>query len=91
MRAVPTSYVELNSKDATQLGIKDGDMVRLISRRGSVELPAKVGRPGKPQPGMLFATWFEAKRLVNAVTIDAFDPGSKEPEFKICAVKIEKL
>jgi len=91
VRAVPTSYVEIHPKDATQLGIKDGDLVKLISRRGLVELPAKVGRPGIPQPGMLFATWFEAERLVNAVTIDAVDPGSKEPEFKICAVRIEKV
>lgn len=90
VRAMPKSYVEIHPKDATQLGIKDGDNVRLTSRRGSIVMPARVGRPGVPQPGMLFATWWENDPLVNAITNDAVDAASKEPEFKICAVKIQK-
>ena len=91
MRAVPKQYVELNPQDAAELGIKEGDTVRLVSRRGKVEIPVKVGKPGEPRPGLLFALWFEPDPLVNAVTIDAVDAASKEPEFKICAVKIEKV
>ena len=91
MKAVPTSFAEFNSKDATQLGIKEGDIVRLVSRRGTVELPVKIERPGIPRRGLIFATWFEAERLVNAVTTDAVDAASKEPEFKICAVRVEKV
>jgi nitrate reductase NapA len=91
VRAMPKSYVEIHPKDATQLGIKDGDNVRLTSRRGSIVMPARVGRPGVPQPGMVFATWWEVDPLVNAITNDAVDAASKEPEFKIAAVKIEKV
>ncbi|MEA4902468.1 nitrate reductase [Desulfitobacterium sp.] len=91
MRAVPEQYVEINPKDATKLGINDGDKVRLVSRRGKVEILARVGHAGVPQPGLLFALWFQSNPLVNEVTIDAVDPGSKEPEFKICAVKLEKV
>ncbi|MBO8169506.1 MAG: molybdopterin-dependent oxidoreductase [Thermoanaerobacteraceae bacterium] len=90
-RAQPHSFVEINPVDASKLGIKDGDLVKITSRRGQVVLPARIGRQGLPQEGLLFATWFEAEKLTNAVTIDAFDPGSKEPEFKLCAVKIEKV
>ena len=91
MRAVPKQYVEFHPKDAAKLGIKDGDMVRIISRRGSVEILAKVGRPGVPMPGLIFALWFEPDPLVNIVVNDAVDAGSKEPEFKICAVRVEKV
>ncbi|MCA8978014.1 MAG: hypothetical protein KDC98_25030, partial [Planctomycetes bacterium] len=43
-----------------------------------------------PQPGMVFVPWCweDWDSLINRVTIDAYDPGSKQPEFKICAVQI---
>jgi nitrate reductase NapA len=44
-----------------------------------------------PMPGVVFVPFFDANKLINLVTIDAFDDMSKEPEYKICAVQIEKL
>ncbi len=90
LRANPYAYVELNPADARRLGIRPGDMVEVRSRRGVNLLPAKVYEG--PVEGMVFVYWHdqEASRMINKVTRDAFDPGSKEPEFKICAVQVRK-
>ncbi len=92
-RAQKEFYVELNREDAERMGVKSGDLVRITSRRGSIEVPARVGGRGEPQPGMAFGIWHEDRldRLFNIVTNDAFDPISKQPEYKICAVRIEKV
>ncbi|SJZ92715.1 molybdopterin-dependent oxidoreductase [Selenihalanaerobacter shriftii] len=89
-KAVSETYVEIHEDDARRLNIRSGDIVKLISRRGELELKAKIGGRGVPQPGMLFVPFFDRKRLINLVTIDAVDPSSKEPEYKICAVKMRK-
>ena len=91
LRANPYAYVEINPADAKKLGIKPGDMVEVRSRRGVNILPAKVYVG--PTEGMVFVYWHdqEASRMINKVTKDAFDPGSKEPEFKICAVRIKRV
>ncbi len=91
MHANPYSFVEINPKDAQRLGIRPGDMVLVESRRGRNYLPAKVYEG--PMPGMVFVYWHDQHedRMINKVTKDAFDPGSKEPEFKICACRIERV
>ena len=91
LRANPYAYVEINPRDAERLGIKPGDMVELKSRRGVNLLPAKVYEG--PVEGMVFAYWHDqhADRMINKVTKDAVDPGSKEPEFKICAVQVKRV
>lgn len=90
-RAQPNAYVEINPKDAEAYGIKNGDLVKMISRRGFNVLPARVIKVSLP--GILFVPWFDQDwdRMINRVTIDAFDEGSKQPEFKICAVRIERV
>lgn len=90
-RSAPNAYVEINPKDAKAYGIKNGDMIKIISRRGYNILPAHVVK--RSLPGILFVPWFDQEwnRMINRVTIDAFDAGSKQPEFKICAVKIERM
>lgn len=90
-RSQPNAYVEIHPKDAQAYGIKNGDLVRVVSRRGFNILPARVVKTSLP--GILFIPWFDQKwdRMVNRVTIDAFDKGSFQPEFKICAVKIERV
>jgi len=90
-RSQPNAYIEINPKDAEQYCIKNGDMVKIISRRGFNILPAHVVKMSLP--GILFVPWFDQEwdRMINRVTIDAFDDGSKQPEFKICAVKIERV
>ncbi len=89
-QAVPQAYVEINRADATRLGIKSGDRVRLVSRRGQVELPAMVDGRGKPPAGQVFVPFFDEHTLINRVTLDAMDNLSKEPDYKKCAVRVER-
>lgn len=91
LRANPYSFVEINPKDAAKWGIKPNDMVEIESRRGKVQMPAKVVEG--PMQGMIFAYWhdMDETRMINKVVKDSYDPGSKEPEFKICAVKVKRL
>lgn len=90
-RSQPNAFIEINPKDAEAYGINNGDMVKITSRRGFNVLPARVVK--NSLPGILFVPWFDQdwERMINRVTIDAFDDGSKQPEFKICAVKMERV
>ncbi len=89
-QAVPRAVVELNRADALQLGVKTGDRVRLVSRRGSMELPVAVDGRGKPPRGSVFVPFFDETKLVNELTLDAMDNLSFEPDYKKCAVRIER-
>lgn len=89
-RAYPDCFMEVNPRDAKKLGLRSGDKVRITSRRGEAVVRARV--VDIPRDGMVFVPWHweDEASLINFVTIDAFDPGSKQPEFKICAVKLAK-
>lgn len=87
-RSFPNAYVEVNTEDAQRLGIQNGDNVLLESRRDKMVFQARVS--DVCAPGLVFVPWFDAKLMINKLTKDAFDPGSKQPEFKICAVKVSK-
>lgn len=87
-RSAPAAYVEINPKDARKLGIKTRDKVRITSRRGSIVLDAKV--VDVPRKGLVFVPMHYPDRLINSLTTDAYDAMSKQPEFKICAVKLER-
>jgi nitrate reductase NapA len=89
-RAQPQAFIEIHPKDAKALKIRTGDRVRITSRRGESIIKARV--IPMPQEGMVFVPmhWDDQDSLINHVTIDAFDAGSKQPEFKICAVKLAK-
>jgi len=80
--------VEMNPEDALALGIADGDMVKVVSRRGEVEAKAKVTEVSPV--GVVFMTFHFAESPTNQLTNPALDPKSKIPEFKVCAVRIEK-
>ena len=85
----PEAYIELNSEDANQLGVIDGQKVKVSSRRGSIHIKVKISeRVGK---GMVFIPFHYKEAAANVLTNAALDPISKIPEFKVCAVKIEKL
>lgn len=89
-KARPHGYVELNPADADAMNIHHGDAVKLTSRRGELTLPAAVNDRGVPPKGMVFVPFFDEDLLINKLTIDAFDPISKQPDYKKCAVKVEK-
>jgi len=89
-RAMPSAYVELNKKDADKIGVVTGDKVWVESRRGKMKLPAWIKGRGEPPVGSLFVPFFDEKYLINQLTLDAYDPISKQPDYKKCAVKISK-
>ncbi len=90
-QAVPEAYVEMNRADAQELGVKSGDRVRLSSRRGSLEIAAQVDGRGKPPRGSVFVPFFDERTKINLLTLDAMDCISKEPDYKKCAVKVERI
>ena len=89
-RAQPEAYVEIHPQDATKLGIKSGDMVKITSRRGNSTVKARV--IDTPRPGMVFVPfhWYDEQSLINRVVVDAVDAASRQPEFKVSAVKLSK-
>ena len=89
-RAVSGATIEMHPEDAKKMGIKNRDMVRITSRRGTIVLPAEINGRSTPEKGSVFTTFFDETKLVNELCIDAFDPLSKEPDFKKCAVKVKK-
>jgi len=89
-RANPKAFCELHPDDARRLNVSTGDPVRLISRRGSIVLPADVRGRGVAQRGLVFVPFFDEGKLINLVTLDAYCPISKQPDYKKCAVKVEK-
>ena len=90
-QAVPEAYVELHPVDAESLGVRDRDRVRLVSRRGTVEMLARVDYRARPAAGQVFAVFFDEDRLVNELTLDALCPISAQPDYKKCAVRVERL
>jgi nitrate reductase NapA len=87
-RSAPAAYVEINPKDAEKLGVRSKEKVKITSRRGSIVLEAKV--VDMPREGLVFVPMHYPDQLINLLTNDAFDALSKQPEYKICAVKLEK-
>ncbi|MBW2277150.1 MAG: molybdopterin-dependent oxidoreductase, partial [Deltaproteobacteria bacterium] len=90
-RAMPGAYCEIHPQDAQRLGVGPGNRVRLTSRRGSVELPASIDERAVPDPGSVFVPFFDEQCAINDLTLDAFCPMSKEPDYKKCAIKLEKV
>ena len=90
-RAMPGAYCEMNPEDATELGFVQGSRIRVASRRGSVELTVSIRERAVPQRGHLFVPFFDESIAINDVTLDAFCPISKEPDYKKCAVKVERV
>ena len=90
-QAAPEGYVELNPGDARELGIEHMEVVRVASRRGEIELRAHVRGRGQPPSGTIFIPFFDETKLANLLTLDAMDNISKEPDYKKCAVRIERL
>jgi anaerobic selenocysteine-containing dehydrogenase len=86
----PEAWVEVHPSDAAALGVRGGDWVRVASSRGAVEqIRVRVTAIGRP--GEVFIPFHWDERCVNRLTDDQFDPISREPNYKQCAVKVEPL
>jgi len=80
--------MEINPADARALSITDGEMVKVSSRRG--EITAKTRVTEVSPPGVVYMTFHFAESPANVLTNPASDPVAKIPEYKVCAVRVEK-
>jgi nitrate reductase NapA len=83
---IDVDFLAIHPADARARGIADGDRVEVDSRRGSVELVAKV--TSDIVSGVVFSTFHSPNHLVNRAVNDTVDPSSKQPEFKVSAVAV---
>ncbi len=86
--AMPEPLVEISPLDAPHIPCKDGDPVRVSSRRGSIVLRARV--TDKASPGVVFIPFHYAEAAANRLTTDALDKKALIPEYKVAAVKISR-
>jgi ferredoxin-nitrate reductase len=99
--AAPDAWVELSPRDAERLGIREGDVVRVESRRGRLEARTRVNgiRDGVVFAPFHYGYWDSSNdagpdshpRAANELTMTAWDPVSKQPLFKVAAVRVKKL
>ena len=89
-REVPTGYVEINTEDAAEMGIKNKEMVRVKTRRGEIEIAARV--TPDIMKGIIFVPFHFVECAANTLTQSfALDPAAKMPEFKVSAASLEKM
>jgi anaerobic selenocysteine-containing dehydrogenase len=82
--------LELHPDDAAKLDVVEGEVVRVVSRRGAIEAPVYLD--DGLRPGLAFMTMhFPDEVETNILTIDAVDPKSGTAEFKAAAIRVEKL
>ena len=93
--AAPDAFVQISAEDADRLGIAEGELVDVISRRGRIRVAAKMGSiiSGHAFVPFHYGTWDhpDHPRAVNELTITEWDPVSKQPHFKYAAVKLAKV
>lgn len=85
----PEELAEINPVDAEKMKLSEGDFIRVTSRRGSVA--TKITITDRVKPGMMFMTFHYWESPVNELTNSAFDPITKTAEYKVTAVKVEKI
>jgi ferredoxin-nitrate reductase len=94
VRREPGPYLEINPFDAGELGLGEGELVQVSSRRGTVRLPARLSA-GVPA-GTVFLPFhwgdlYAPANAANYLTISATDTLSRQPELKFCAVSVERV
>lgn len=88
MQIAGKSFIEMNIEDAARIGIKNGDLVKVSSRRGAIETTVRVGT--KTSPGESWMPFHFPDGNANWLTNAALDKYARIPEYKVCAIKIEK-
>ena len=83
----PEAYAEINARDLQRLKKKTGDVLRVVSRRGSIEIPARESE--RVAPGVIFIPFHFSESPANRLTNDRLDPQSKIPELKVAACRVE--
>jgi ferredoxin-nitrate reductase len=94
VRREPHAFVEINPDDARRLALNEGDLVQISSRRGTIQLPARLR--SAITPGMVFVPFhwgdmYGEGNAANYLTISAIGRVAKQPELKFCAVNLERV
>jgi len=85
-----TESLDIHPEDGRQWNVADGEIVRVVSRRGAIEAPVRYDPTLRP--GLTFMTFhFQDQIATNILTIDATDPKSGTAEFKAAAIRVEKI
>jgi len=84
---VPKGSIEISAADAERIGVADGGTVKVSSRRGRIEVAARISP--RMLPGTVFLAFHYRESPANRLTIAALDPIAKIPELKVCAVRVE--
>ncbi|MCF8042930.1 MAG: formate dehydrogenase subunit alpha [Desulfarculaceae bacterium] len=85
---MPEGFAEINPVEAERLGVSEGEMLQLTTRRGTIQAKAMI--TDRVRPGMVFVPFHFMEACANVLTNPALDPVCKIPEFKVCAVKLDK-
>jgi len=88
-KEVEEGFAEINPRQAKELGIIQGEKIKVLSRRGEIEIKADLSE--RMETNTIFIPFHFVESAANMLTNPAFDPIAKIPEFKVCAVKIEKM
>lgn len=89
-RSFPDAVLFMHPDDAKARGVRRGQEIKVISRRGEVRTRVETRGRNRPPKGLVFMPFFDAGQLTNKLTLDATDPLSKETDYKKCAVKVVK-
>ena len=89
-KMVPNAWLEMNPADAARLKLSSHDRVTVVSRRDQVSVNLELRITSIIAPGQVFMPFHFAESNSNRVTLGAFDPISREPNFKQCAVRVQK-
>jgi formate dehydrogenase major subunit len=88
-KEVEEGFAEINPKQAKELGIIQGERIKVFSRRGEIEIKADLSE--RMEGNTIFIPFHFVESAANRLTNPAFDPIAQIPEFKVCAVRIEKV
>jgi formate dehydrogenase major subunit len=88
-KEVEEGFAEINPRQAKELGIIQGERIKVFSRRGQIEIKADLSE--RMERNTIFIPFHFVESAANRLTNPAFDPIAKIPELKVCAVKIEKM
>jgi nitrate reductase (cytochrome) len=90
-RAAPQAWVELNESDARALGVRNGERVRITTRRGAIDVQARIDHRTQPPAGQVFVPTFDEAVPVQRLMPDAVCPLSGQPASGKCAARVERI
>ncbi len=90
-RAFPNAVAFMHPEDAREINLRRGEIVELVSRRGTMRTRVETRGRVKPPRGLVYVPWFDASQLINKLTLDATCPISLQTDFKKCAIAMRKV